>query len=191
MKRRGLLPLFFLCFSCGHMPAIRYYLLDVPQPQTVAAKKNVTLWLKEVSADAVHVQDRMIYRTSAFEIQFDPYRRWALTPTEMVKQATLDYLRQAGLFSRVSDRLTVMDQPFRSLSLKLGKFEEYSTAAKRCARVALHAQVSEGREEKLLWEGDLDAEVNIQGADSQAIVSAMSLALEKTLQQLTDKLVIL
>ncbi len=188
MKKCVLWLLIFIVFSCGHVPPTHYYLLDISRPQASTAKKNAMLWIKEVSADAVHVQDRLIYRTSAFEIQYDPYRRWALTPTDMVKQEIMDYLRYTGLFSRISDRPSSLEQNFKSLSIRIREFEEYTSTAKRCGRVAFHVQIAEGVEDKLAWEGVLEAEADIKGSDAQAIVQAMSQAMEKTLQQLLEKL---
>jgi len=186
---KSVLPIFsLLFFACGHAPQTRYFLIDVPRPKQVRAAKDTDLWLKEVRTDAVHNQDRLIYRTSPYEIHYDSYRRWALAPVEMVKQSTLDYLGRVGLFRQVAENLPNRQQPYWCLSLTIRQFEEVLTGTQRFARVALQVGVEEGLAGLSLWEGEVMAEAPIQGQDTEAIIQAMSTATEKTLQQLTAQL---
>jgi uncharacterized lipoprotein YmbA len=188
MKKNVSLLLLVFVISCGHVPQTHYYLIDVAGPTPTGIKKNSLLWLKTVSTDALHSQDRLMYRTSAYEIQFDPYRRWALAPAEMIKQKTMDYLRQSGLFVQVTDELPKLERSFWSLTMTINQFEEFVSSDKRFGRMLVHVQVGEGPAEKLLWEGDVQAEALIQGSDVSSIIQAMSAATEKVLQQVTEQL---
>jgi len=188
MKKCALIVLPLLWLGCGHAPQTHYYLIEVAGPKKSEAKKDLVLWLKDVSADAVHTQDRLIYRTSVYEVQFDPYRRWALTPAEMIKQSALDYLAGARLFKQVSEILPGSEQPYWALELTIRQFEEYVTPGRRSGRVQINGQVREGSSGQVFWEGACSAESAIQGADATAIVQAMSAATEKALQQLVEQL---
>ncbi|OPZ71272.1 MAG: hypothetical protein BWY83_01226 [bacterium ADurb.Bin478] len=188
MMRIGWLCAALVLFACGHMPQARYYLLAVPDPQPGAVKKELVLRLASVTADAVHSQDRLIFRTSGYEVQFDPYRRWALAPTEMIQQSTLDFLAKTGVFKRVTATLPDAQERFWSLAIAVRAFEEIVTPERRFGRVSLQAQVSEGVRDLPIWEGTLTAEETIQGTDADDIIRALSLATEKTLRQLIEQL---
>lgn len=188
MKRIGWLCAALVLVACGHAPQTRYYLLAVPDPQHGAVKKELVLRLASVTADAVHSQDRLIFRTSDYEVQFDPYRRWALAPAEMIQQSALDFLAKAGAFKRVTASPPDAQERFWSLALAVRAFEEIVTPERRFGRVSLQAQVNEGMGGLPIWEGTLTAEETIQGADADAIIRALSLATEKTLQQLIEQL---
>jgi len=188
MNRIGWLCAALVLVSCGHVPQTRYYLIAVPDPQPGVLKKELVLRLTSVSADAVHSQDRLIFRTSDYEVQFDPYRRWALAPTEMIQQSALDFFAKAGAFKRVTASLPDAQERFWSLALAVRAFDEIVTPERRFGRVSLQARVSEGMRDLPIWEGTLTAEETIQGTDANAIIRALSLATEKALQQLIEQL---
>ncbi|HPI72154.1 MAG TPA: ABC-type transport auxiliary lipoprotein family protein [bacterium] len=174
--------------ACGHVPQTRYYLIAVQDPHPGSLKKELVLRLSSVTADAVHAQDRLIFRASGYEVQFDPYRRWALAPTEMIQQSAMDFFAKAGVFKRVTASLPDPQERFWSLSIAVRAFEEIVTPERRIGRVSLQAWVSEGMHDLPIWEGQLTAEETIQGADAESIIRALSLAAGKTLQQLLAQL---
>ncbi|NLP09115.1 hypothetical protein GX408_01835, partial [bacterium] len=144
MNRIGWLCAALLLVACGHVPQTRYYVIAAPEPQPGAVKKELVLRLAPVTADAVHAQDRLIFRTSDYEVQFDPYRRWALAPNEMIQQSAMDFFTKAGAFKRVTASLPDPQERFWSLALAVRAFEEIVTPKRRFGRVSLQAQVSEG-----------------------------------------------
>jgi uncharacterized lipoprotein YmbA len=188
MRRKQLFVLLFLLLACGHVPQTRYFLVDVPAPARATAGKQVTLWIKAVDADAVHGQDRLLYRTSEYEVHYDPYRRWALMPAEMIQQKVLDYLRQSSLFRHVTERMPEPGVAVWSATITIRQFEEVVTSRGRVGRVAMRWQVNEGQSAKIVWEGEVQAEAAIQGSDAEGIIQAISKATESTLQQALQKL---
>jgi uncharacterized lipoprotein YmbA len=188
MRRIKLLAFLALLLACGRVPQTRYFLVDVPAPARTTAGKQVTLWIKSVSADAVHGQDRLLYLTSDYEVNYDPYRRWALMPADMIKQKVVDYCRQSALFNQVTEEVPEPGTLAWSATISIFQFEEVVKNDGRVGRVALRWQVKEGHSAKVLWEGDVQAESAIQGRDAEAIIQAISRATASTLQQALQKL---
>ncbi len=177
-----------LLLACGRVPQTHYFIIDVPAPAKVTTGKQITLWLKSVSGDAIRSQDRLLYRTSEVEVHFDPYRRWALPPTDMIRQQVLDYCRQAALFRQVTEEVPEAGTAVWSASVIIRRFEEVVTPEGRIALVAMRWQVYEGVSAKEIWAGDVHAQAAIRGAEAGAIVRAISEATEKCLQQALQRL---
>jgi len=177
-----------LVLACGRVPQTHYFIIDVPSPARVTTGKQVTLWLKSVSADAIRSQDRLVYRTSEVEVHYDPYRRWALPPTEMIRQQVLEYCRQSALFRQVTEEVPEAGTAVWSVSVILRRFEEVVKPEGRIALVAMRWQVYEGVSAKVIWAGDVEAEAPIQGDEAGAIIRAISQATEQSLQQALQRL---
>lgn len=94
--------------SCSSKSIIRkYYLLEIPLEQKI---ENST---STISPDACEVvvpemtaaygQHRIAVRRRSHEISYYQYHEWAMRPGEVIGNMFLDHLKNAGLFSEVSN----------------------------------------------------------------------------------------
>ena len=98
MKRSTPILVFLLLLSCGRVPESRYFTVDYSLPQRGAADGRGILFVQSFTADDVHAQDKLVYRTSDYEVKLDHYRRWISSPTEMLTKKATEHLREMAIF---------------------------------------------------------------------------------------------
>jgi uncharacterized lipoprotein YmbA len=97
-----------LCLSlagCGlttPRPEVHHYTLALRVADPTASAAKATLVVRPLSAHDPYNQERLVYRSSPYQLDFYNSHRWAAAPTEQVAEWTRQYLRSAGLFSAVS-----------------------------------------------------------------------------------------
>src|SRR6201993_419965 len=80
-----------------------YYALHVPPPPDPPQQEGVrtSLAIREFRSPAYLRQGPIVYKTSAEQIGFYEYHRWAVDPREFVTSAVADRLRVSGNFAEV------------------------------------------------------------------------------------------
>ena len=89
------------CSLTQPRPEVRHYTLTVPIPEATAQPAQATLLVRPFSANEPYNQERLVYRTSPYQLDFYNYHRWAALPVEQVTDWTRQYLRGAALFAKV------------------------------------------------------------------------------------------
>lgn len=80
---------------------VRHYTLEIALPEAGSATALATLVVRPFSAQDPYSQERLVYRTSPYQLDFYNYHRWAAAPSEQIADWTRRYLRGAALFARV------------------------------------------------------------------------------------------
>ena len=109
MKRNKLLfwvavSLCFLLCSCSltkPRPEVHHYTLTLHVPEVSSSTAKATLLVRTFSAHDPYNQERLVYRSSPYLMDFYNYHRWAASPTEQLSDWTRKYMRSSGLFSLV------------------------------------------------------------------------------------------
>jgi len=182
----GLIFVLFL-ISCGHVPETHYFTIDYPLVSAENANGHGILWVKKFDSDYLYSQDKFVYQISDYEVKFDNYRRWVSGPAELLTLQAVAHLRASGAFKRVT-----MVQPrsrnWLVLSGRIKKFQENVKGTDHSAQVALWLQVTSVPERKLIWSGLLQQKVPIEGGSEDAILKAMSQAVQNIYSDLVMKL---
>ena len=179
----GLAGGMLLLAACATAPEERYFRVDpaLPAP-TAEAPLPVTLGVARVAAPEPYRQERIIYRTSPYEVQLYGSDRWESSPVDMVGQALLDRLRRSGLFRRVV--------PWRRgeadvrLEVRLRRFEEVDEADAWYGVVELEYEVVDG-DGKGLLRGVSDQRVRAEAHTVDGVVRALSRGLAVSLDEVT------
>ncbi len=94
--------LFSGCSLTKPQPEVRHYTLEIALPAASSATASATLVVRPFSAQDPYSQERLVYRTSPYQLDFYNYHRWAAPPPEQIADWTRRYLRDTALFTRVS-----------------------------------------------------------------------------------------
>lgn len=178
--------LILLVISCGHVPVTHYFTIDYPLVSAQNATSHGVLWVKKFDSDPLYSQDRFVYRTSNYEVKFDNYRRWVTSPAELLTLQAVKHMRASGTFARVTlvpPRL----EKYLILSGRIKKFEEVSVESEHSAQVAVWAEIATAPEHRTVWAGLVQQKVAIEGSSENAILQAMSEAVQKVLNELEQK----
>lgn len=89
------------CSLTAPRPEVHHYTLALPQPAPDLGSGKSTLVVRAFSAHDPYNQERLVYRTSPYQLDFYNYHRWASSPTEQIADLTRRYLRAAPLFAKV------------------------------------------------------------------------------------------
>lgn len=181
----GLLP---LLISCGaSRPEVRHYTLALPLPEGARdAEAKKTLLVRHLAARAPYDQERMVYRSSPYRVDFYHYHQWASPPGEQVAEWALRYLRQSGLFAQV------VAFPGATGDLVLGgvirDFEEVDKGDVWEAVLAVDLWLARAENQPPLWTRSYRVSRAAARRNPEAIAQAMSQNLEQVLKQVTADL---
>ncbi len=151
-----------------------------PMPSLESGKQ---LRLGRIEA-ASHLDERLVFRDSAYEFGYYPERRWTETPDRYLKrQLSRVLFEQRGLRHVVSGSVLVLD-------VNLLSFEEIR-APKPLARVAVAVRLHD--QHLVRWEETLtiDQPVRMTGGNGDAVVEALSQALGAMVERIADKVIVL
>jgi ABC-type uncharacterized transport system auxiliary subunit len=162
-----------------------YYALHVPPPPDPPPQEGVrtSLAIREFRSPAYLRQGPIVYKTSAEQIGFYEYHRWAVDPREFVTSAVADRLRVSGNFAEVKiyDGRPGIDY---ILSGRLEKLEEIDYEGGVKVEVAISAQMISVATGAPVWTNSV-SEVGTVGQRSvPGIVAEMNRTMERAIEKL-------
>ncbi len=89
------------CSLTQPAPSVQYYVLALPQLPEPSSPASPTLVVHAFRAHDPYDQQRLVYRSSPYQLDFYTYHRWASAPAAQVTDWTRRYLRSSGLFAKV------------------------------------------------------------------------------------------
>lgn len=141
------------CFF-GKSPETRYYTLDyVPAPPPARLERGpypFTVRLREPSIAEAYRRSQIVYRQSAYQMQFYSYHLWAVDPERMVGDLLFKHLSAARLFenvTRVAETLT----PDFQITTDIRAIEEYDSPDRWYAHLAIEYQLIDEKTGQVLW----------------------------------------
>jgi cholesterol transport system auxiliary component len=141
------------CFF-GKTPVTRYYTLDyVPAPPQARLERGpypFTVRLREATIAEAYRRSQIVYRQSAYQMQFYSYNLWAVDPERMVDDLLFKHLRAARLFENVT-RVAETIPPDFQISADVRAIEEYDSPDRWYAHLAIEYQLIEEKTGQVLW----------------------------------------
>ncbi len=180
-----LLLVVLLSATCGRPPQTRYYDLELslkPQPLISA----MPLFIHPFEAAAPLDQEHFIYKTSPYEVQRDPYRRWVQPPHLLLTDQARAFFRRNGLMN-VVNRLPV-SREVCELTGRVEHFEELAGGPQRFVRIAVWFEAGHGRSGRIFFSRLIEKRAPIEGNGPEDIVAAMSRAVEAVFSELAEAL---
>ena len=109
-------------------PEIRYFRVEYPLPGPSAnSPLPLTLGIARLTAPEPYHQERIIYRTSPYQVQYYAHDRWESPPVDMVNNRLLEQFAASGWFRRVVPWRRGEALDYR-LEARLRRFEELDEA---------------------------------------------------------------
>jgi ABC-type uncharacterized transport system auxiliary subunit len=162
-----------------------YYTLHVPPPPDPPLQTGVraSLAVREFRSPTYLHQGAIVYKTSAEQIGFYNYHRWAVDPREFVTNAVADRLRASGNFTEVKlyDGRSDVDYV---LSGRLEKLEEVDYEGGVKVEVAISAQTTNLTTGAVVWTNTVSEVGSVGQRDVPAVVSEMSRTMERAIEKL-------
>ncbi len=194
-KMGSILPFMALAFfleACGgpaNIPEPRYFRIAAMPPLASApAPLPITLGVAPLGGPETYRQERLVYRTENYRVDFYPYDRWEVPPVEMVTDALIRHVRAAGLFRQVVPyaRDGRADYVLRGRLLRFDE-EDGGPGTPWTAVVELDYQVVDPQKGDVIASGVARAALPVEGRQPASIVAALSAATRDALGSLTSQ----
>lgn len=141
------------CFF-GKTPETRYYTLDyVPAPAPARLERGpypYTVRLRETTIAEAYRRSQIVYRQSAYQMQFYSYHLWAVDPERMIGDLLFKHMRAARLFDNVT-RVAESTTPDFQLTSDVRAIEEYDSPDRWYAHLAIEYQLIDEKTGQVLW----------------------------------------
>lgn len=175
------------CSLTKPRPEVHHYTLTLtilPQAMTQAAKS--TLVVRPFSANDPYTQERLVYRTSPYRLDFYNYHRWAAPPAEQVADWTRRYLRGSAIFASVYP--TGEGVADFALGGRIRQFDEIDNEQSWDATLSIDFWLVGADPRRPLWSQSYVATQQTAKRNPAAVAEAMSRNLETILEQLVADL---
>ena len=186
MKKAIWVLMLVLCGCGGRIRYPRYYALEIHPP--VPRSENRVRFpgvvaVRRFETPAYLRRGGIVYRRAPEEIGFYDYHRWAENPGDAVTTAVIDALHSAGLFSAVKS-YDGQDRQDYLMSGRLERLDEIDYGGSVRVNVRISAALTSLRERATFWTGEADASLGVETHDVNGVVTAMSRALQKSVDRM-------
>ena len=168
----------FVLLSCTQAPVKRFYTLsNIPvsegasQDGERACHKTVVLASLETSAP--YDEDKIIFRTDAYEIKYFNYRLWVSPPRDMVDGLLVQKLDRARVFKAV-ESFSYSDPDHLTLYGRLNVIEEVEDEKGWNARLAMSFRLKSARDEDIIWKYRFDKTERVGEDKIELFLSVMN-----------------
>ncbi len=190
MKKRSifivacLLSIIWL-WGCANIPLTHYYTFhpDLEKKVAIAApKSSYTLAIDTFEADVPYQQDKIVFRTSPYEVNFYEYHKWLRPLEELVTDQVLKLVSSAGLFQSVHSRAfeSYSDYILRG---KIKMFDQWYNAGNSFVRIQLEYQLVVPDQEQIIWMNTVETKGDIRNLAIVETVKGFETALQENVLQ--------
>jgi len=174
------------CSLTKPRPEVHHYTLALTLPAVQSASAKASLQVRPFSAPDPYIQDRLVYRSSPYQLDFYNSHRWASSPAEQVTDWTRRYLRGAGLFATVSP--TTEGAADFVLSGRVRQFDEVDHEQTWEAVLSMDFWLTQGLNRSPIWFQSYTTSQPAEKRNPAAVAEAMSRNLENILGRLVTDL---
>jgi ABC-type uncharacterized transport system auxiliary subunit len=174
MTRTALLLAGVLAACGGTPPSTRYYHLAAPEQRKPAGE--LVLVLEPLTTDAAYDDERIVYRTSPYRLDYYDYHRWSAAPGVLVGNFLEEALERGGHVRAVRRDLTTDADAI--LSGRLAAIEEVDVSKARWeARIVLELQLSDVTSGETMWSAQYEEREPLPDQTPEGLARALSAAL--------------
>jgi ABC-type uncharacterized transport system auxiliary subunit len=152
------------------------YLLS-PGSEPASLKKSAkTLYVDDFTAASEYARPQFVYRTSPYRVHFDPVRRWAVSPEDMIRELVHRRITKTGLFTRITLERGIRPSDFtlRGHIVSLGETIKDKV---RSSELALHLELLD-KEENVLWSATKARTRAVNSEQFESVIAAISEGLD-------------
>lgn len=178
------------CFF-GRTVETKYYALDyIPTPKPERLKRGpypFTVRLREPTMAEAYRRSQIVYRQSAYQMQFYAYHLWVTDPDRMIGDLLLKHLRTARLFENASRSIEAARPDFQ-LTTDVQAIEEYDGPNAWYAHLAIEYQLLDDSTGTVVWKQQYDLRKAVAAQEPVFVVRELTALLEATNDQLVVEL---
>lgn len=178
------------CFF-GRTVETKYYTLDyIPAPSPERLKKGpypFSVRLREPTIAEAYRRSQIVYRQSAYQMQFYAYHLWAVDPDRMIGDLMVKHLRAARLFENASRSIEATPPDF-ILTTDVQAIEEYDGPQTWYAHLAIEYQLLEEKSGTVVWKQTYDLRKAVAQQEPVFVVRELTSLLETIHDRLTNDL---
>jgi ABC-type uncharacterized transport system auxiliary subunit len=166
-----------LCAACGgKVVETRHY--QLAPPETKPRGGSEILVLESLSTDAAYDDDRIVYRTTPFRLDYYHYHRWTSSPGVMVGNFLEQALETSGTFRAVVRERTP-DAPAVLTGRVLAIEEIDRSRTEWLGRIALELMLSDAHTGAILWTERIDESEPLRQQNPEGLAQALSTAMSR------------
>ena len=172
--------------GCGRIKYPSYHTLTMApelKPEVKGTRPALAVAVENFQTPAYLRQGRIAYSKTPGEIGFYEYHRWAIDPGAAVTTAVIESLRAQGVFSSAAPYAGSHSADYL-VSGRLEKLEEVDYGGGVSVQANLSAELMNLRTGSIVWSGDAAESSRVEGRDVNAVVAAMSHAMQKSINSL-------
>ena len=174
------------CSLTKPQPAVHHYALTVTIPEASASTAKASLIVRPFAAADPYNQERLVYRSSAYQVDFYNYHRWAASPSEQITDWTRRYLAGSDLFAKVFP--STDGSADLELSGKIRQIEEVDHEQAWEAVLSIDFWLTRAGQHSPFWFQSYTATRQTIKRNPEAVAEALSRNLEDILGRLTSDL---
>jgi ABC-type uncharacterized transport system auxiliary subunit len=165
------------CTACGDkLPETRYYQLAARDAKLRGG--GDLLVLDTLTADAAYDDDRIVYRTTPFRLDYYQYQRWSSTPGIMVGNYLEQALEASGRFRGVVREMTP-DAPVVLAGRVVAIEEVDRSKTEWIGRIVVELLLTDARTGEALWTEQIEETEPLSHQTPEGLAAALSIAMSR------------
>jgi ABC-type uncharacterized transport system auxiliary subunit len=166
-----------LLVACGgKIPETRYYQLAAPVTKSIPGYE--LLVLESLETDAGYDDERIVYRTTPYRLDYYQYHRWSAAPGVMVGNFLEQALEHSGMFRSVV-RQPTLDAPV-VLGGRVVAIEEVDTNPKHwVGRIVIELALTDAHTGTRLWSEQFEETEPLDKQTPEGLAQALSNAMTR------------
>lgn len=162
----------------GKVPETRYYQLAAPAPASAAARGEGVIVLEPLTADEAYGDERIVYRTNPYRLDYYQYHRWSAPPGVMIANYLEQALERSGRFRAVVREMT--DDATVVLGGRVVAIEEVDESKTRwTGRLAVELTLKDAKTGEVLWVRELAEREPLAAQSPEGLARALSAAMSR------------
>ncbi len=164
----------------GKLPETRYYQLAAPAP-SAASHGDAVLVLETLQTDAAYDDERIVYRTNPYRLDYYNYHRWSAAPGTLVGNFLETAFERTGKFRAVVRELA----PNAAVILggRVVAIEEVDSPAQWTGRLVVELTLTDSRSGEPLWSEQLEETEPLAARSPEGLAKALSIAMTRIAQR--------
>jgi len=182
MKLAVVLPALVLVACSGKIPETRYYQLAAPTARTDTGQ--LVLVLEPLSTEAAYDDERIVYRTTPYRLDYYQYHRWSAAPGVLVGNYLEQALERSGKFREVLREL-VEGAPV-VLGGRVVAIEEIDTSKSKWeGRIVIELSLRDAKTSAVVWSQQFEETEPLSAQTPEGLARAISAAMGRIVKRAT------
>lgn len=167
----------------GKLPETRFYQLAAPTTVAKPATDELSLALENFETDAGYDDERIIYRSTPYRLDYYQYHRWSAPPGVIVGNFLEQSLERSGLFTHVSRDSEHAAAALRGRVIAIEEVDRSKT--QWSGRLVLELSLVDPRTSETLWSQQFEESEPLRIQTPEGLAEALSIAMTRIANRAT------